>query len=506
MKVRSPSSHAVPSPSRRLVRRLRVCSGVLGVFCALAVVSGEARAQSIQDEFTVQRFNPAPGPRNFFTTRGARTDGQMAWSAGLFVNYASQPFVVESCESLTNCDEPNALFREDVPVVENLATADLMGTLTPIPRLQIGLRVPITWVSGDGITEEGTPHPDGISAVGLGDAELEGKFRLHGEPRDTFVVGGAAFVTGPLGHATSEGNYIGDSTPTVGVRGIMDGESGPFSFGGNLAAVYRGTGKVGSTELGSEFRYNVAGGFKVSPVLRVVAEGFGGTKFSTKQGTNSLEALLGVQILPLASSIAISAGAGTGIVQGVGVPNIRAFAGFVYSAEHADRDNDGVPDDADQCPTEPEDRDGSEDSDGCPDGDNDGDGIADAADKCPKEAEDGDGFQDTDGCPDPDNDGDGIPDTSDRCADKPETKNGFNDEDGCPDEPDSDNDGVPDAKDKCPKEPEDTDGFEDADGCPDLDNDKDGIPDSSDECVDEPETKNKFEDDDGCPDDPKKKK
>jgi OOP family OmpA-OmpF porin len=50
------------------------------------------------------------------------------------------------------------------------------------------------------------------------------------------------------------------------------------------------------------------------------------------------------------------------------------------------------------------------------------------------EPEDKDGFQDADGCPDPDNDGDGIPDTADKCPNDPETKNGYQDEDGCPDE------------------------------------------------------------------------
>ena len=48
--------------------------------------------------------------------------------------------------------------------------------------------------------------------------------------------------------------------------------------------------------------------------------------------------------------------------------------------------------------------------------------------------EDVDGYQDADGCPDPDNDGDGIPDTADKCPDQPETKNNYQDEDGCPDE------------------------------------------------------------------------
>jgi OOP family OmpA-OmpF porin len=54
-------------------------------------------------------------------------------------------------------------------------------------------------------------------------------------------------------------------------------------------------------------------------------------------------------------------------------------------------------------------------------------------DTCPNDPEDKDGFQDTDGCPDPDNDNDRIPDVTDKCPNEPETYNGNEDEDGCPD-------------------------------------------------------------------------
>jgi outer membrane protein OmpA-like peptidoglycan-associated protein len=131
--------------------------------------------------------------------------------------------------------------------------------------------------------------------------------------------------------------------------------------------------------------------------------------------------------------------------------------------------------------------------------DRDGDGIPDARDACPDDPEDKDGYQDEDGCPDPDNDGDGIPDVADKCPNDPEDKDGHQDEDGCP-ERDNDNDGIPDAADKCPNDPEDKDGWQDEDGCPDPDNDGDGFPDTIDKCPNDPETVNGFEDDDGCPD------
>ena len=164
-----------------------------------------------------------------------------------------------------------------------------------------------------------------------------------------------------------------------------------------------------------------------------------------------------------------------------------------------DRDGDGIYDHEDGCPTEPEDVDGYQDADGCPDRDNDGDGILDDVDQCPNDAEDKDGFEDEDGCPDLDNDQDGIPDNDDACPNDPEDFDGFEDEDGCP-ELDIDGDGIIDADDSCPGEVEDFDGFEDEDGCPDPDNDNDGILDVDDDCPNEAETFNDYEDEDGCPD------
>lgn len=182
----------------------------------------------------------------------------------------------------------------------------------------------------------------------------------------------------------------------------------------------------------------------------------------------------------------------------------EAWIGLYYTIGGVpkDTDGDGIVDADDKCLTEKEDRDGLEDSDGCPDPDNDLDGLMDAADKCPDQAEVKNGLKDDDGCPDGDRDRDGIEDSDDKCPGTPETRNGFKDEDGCPDDPDSDGDGVEDSKDKCPKEPETLNSYEDTDGCPDKvpDTDKDGIDDLVDKCPKEPETKNSYQDDDGCPD------
>ena len=160
-----------------------------------------------------------------------------------------------------------------------------------------------------------------------------------------------------------------------------------------------------------------------------------------------------------------------------------------------DSDEDGLRDDVDDCPDEPEDKDEFQDEDGCPEPDNDEDTILDEADQCPLDKEDLDKFEDEDGCPDPDNDKDNILDVDDDCPDEA----GIPEKNGCPLR-DKDGDGIYDDDDKCPAEAEDKDGFEDEDGCPEADNDKDGFLDADDKCPNEAETYNGNEDEDGCPD------
>jgi len=106
-----------------------------------------------------------------------------------------------------------------------------------------------------------------------------------------------------------------------------------------------------------------------------------------------------------------------------------------------DQDGDGIPDRVDSCPSLPEDLDGFQDDDGCPDPDNDQDGVPDAKDACPNEP----GTLAFQGCPPRDSDGDGLNDDADACPDQPGPRLNR----GCPYQ-DRDGDGVEDAADQCP--------------------------------------------------------
>ena len=515
------------------------------------LISASASAQNVKQtgEFSVQRFEPAPGSKNFLSVETGRAEGQMGWTVGLMFNYSHRPFVVVSCVSPTNCNDKNAINKENTNVISDLYWGDVMASISPINRLQLGLRVPVAYANGDGIDlATGGPAVGGLQKFGVGDINVEAKFRVLGEADSPYVLAIGGDISAPVGGYAFEGAHIGNQSPVTGaVRLIFDGQwQEKLTFGLNLRGVFRQDASFGSADPNGsktvvgpiDFRYGAGVGYKITPILRVLAEGFGSTQFSDANGTNALEVDGAVQVMPLDSGITITAGGGAGVLQGIGVPVARGLVGVMYAHEIGDKDGDGIDDRKDACPTVKEDFDQFEDDDGCPEDDNDGDKIPDAKDKCPNQAENLNGIDDTDGCPDetPDKDKDGIPDAEDKCPEEPgdakkiirnpgpnygcldvdqdgvpdkvdqcvneaEDTDGFNDTDGCPD-PDNDNDGIVDDADECNLEPEIMNGYKDTDGCPDTvpDKDGDGIPDTVDKCPNVPENVNGFEDEDGCPD------
>lgn len=363
---------------RPRLTRIRI-TGVAAALCAVVAAPSAFGQQSntpVEGEFTVQRFDPAPGPRNYITTRGARTDGEMAFSAGAILNYSRLPFVLKSCATPDNCDTPNPYQPSDVEVVQRLTTLDLLGSLTPVPWMQLGLKVPVTSMAGQGLTTgtdppglpAGEPRPGGISKIGIGDALLEGKFRFAG-PQETFVPGLAIFVTGPLGHLTAKDTYIGDSTPSVGGRVILDILSGPLGAAVNIGGMYRGTSNVGFTKVGAEMRYGLGLGYKVSDVVSAIVDGFGANDFRSQNPLGALEVDLGIRITPVSSPLSFIFGGGFPVIDAVGVPQYRLFLGGAFTKEVVDSDKDGVPDDEDKCPNERGPHD--EDNPGCPPKDHD---------------------------------------------------------------------------------------------------------------------------------------
>ncbi len=404
--------------------------------------------QSARAQVSVERFQPAPGPRNFPTVETARVSGDMAFSLGLFADYANAPLRLRHCLP-GPCADAGAKVNP-VDVLEHLVAANLLASLTLVPRLQIGLRVPVAYASGQGVDADpssagyGEAQPGGVSGFTMGDPALEVKIRALGQPTSPVTAGVAVSVSAPVGHATAPELYFGDASPVGELRAIVDADLGRFFFAANAGGALRSEQQLGTFELGPEARFGLGAGVRVAGPLRLLAQGFGSTNFTTVPGTNAGEVDLAAQYAPADKPTVVTLGGGAGLNEGVGVPLFRVFLGVGVNVERTrveakpdpDLDKDGIENKEDRCP-----REGGDVVRlpgrfyGCPKHDSDNDGVPDYLDACPAKAGITGKDAAVDGCPDPDRDKDGIPNDRDKCPDQPEAYNGFDDTDGCPDEP-----------------------------------------------------------------------
>ncbi len=507
---------------------------VLALFvstCALLSarhVSADAASLSANG-MDLHLFRPAIDSKGHISVNGAQVLGAGDVSFGLVldVGLGIMPF-----NGFNNDDSVRAA---DAKRTDRLISSFWTGTLQAnygiANFLVVGAQLPVQLVGGPNQTIPGTFNdaaaPKGLGYQGLGNFGLHAKARFLRTPYDVFSMAAIArveFPTGKSAQFAGEPGFalwpelVAEWKPLDEVRIALNGgyrynskKGATFPWDGRTEPTATSATLPSLTSLGRVFTYDdliTAGlGMSVSPLsaLDIVVEAYANqiakSKLFGKEQALAAEALGGLKIYVERNSYLMAA-AGIGLTSGFSSADVRGVLAFIFEPSIGDRDGDGIKDDVDQCDDEPEDFDGFQDEDGCPDPDNDGDGILDRDDDCPLVPEDFDGDQDEDGCPEGsagDRDGDGIPDSADKCPDEPEDMDGFQDEDGCPD-PDNDGDGILDKNDLCPNDPEDKDGFEDKDGCPDPDNDKDRILDVNDSCPNEPETYNGKDDDDGCPD------
>jgi outer membrane protein OmpA-like peptidoglycan-associated protein len=490
----------------------------------------------------VQRFRPAMDPFGYAVTESSTTLQHLQVGAGFWGMYAQDELVLLwDGERVIGPgpDFPDAL-------IDERSAVDLQAGFGLGDIFSFSLDMPIvTWQKGFEPTDPTSPEPTTeLLASSIGDLRLMPKFVIvdihKGYPVGLAVMAKATLPTG------ERRSFVGEGDPTVTPLAALEVADGSVRareyrvrMAVNAGARVKPRDSFRGLDLGTEFVYAAGIAAHPAPAVELGADVVGSVA-GRRVAQTPIEILPWLEILPV-PFVTIGGGAGFGLAPGLGSPDLRVFGGATiapaFDPLSLDRDKDGVPNKLDQCinipedldgfedddgcpdedndkdtildvndrcPNDPEDFDDYQDRDGCPDPDNDRDTILDIVDSCPNDPEDFDGWQDLDGCPEPDNDGDGLLDAADACPNAAETFNGFQDEDGCPDDKpfvDTDGDGIEDDRDGCPTEPEDFDTWQDDDGCPDVDNDLDGIFDTLDQCPFDAETQNGYLDEDGCPDD-----
>ncbi len=500
---------------------------VAGALCMTALT---AHAQDRSPtSFQVEHFEPLPSQgTNILNIGKSDVVPHLKPSAGVMFHYVDTPLRLVSAN-----DEADVRST----LIKNQLKGEVWGSFGLFDMAEIGFVLPLVLLqNGDQLDVLSQNYS--VEGFTMADARIVPKFRLPiaREKMGGLGVSVLAPIYIPIGDTET---FNSDGKVRVEPRLVVDWHHDVgITVSGNLGYQIRPETVSRNIVTDDVIRYGL--GLELPTGVKnfqIIGSLFGNiptagdadsVSAELSNRSNPREALGGVQYR-IAQNFVLNAGGGAGLSSGVGSPKFRVFATFGYTPSgDGDTDGDGLLDEVDQCPRDPEDKDDFQDDDGCPDLDNDIDGILDTDDQCPMEPEDKDGFEDENGCPDPDNDqdgvldeqdkcpleagpasnegcpildkdGDGIADDVDLCPDDPEDLDAFEDGDGCPDL-DNDQDGVPDTQDKCSADKEDMDGFEDEDGCPDIDNDKDGILDAVDKCPMEPEIYNGNKDDDGCPD------
>lgn len=424
----------------------------------------------------VQLSPPSSDGLGYFAVPSADTLGNLQLQTGVWLNYANDPVLLVDQQG--NRIDLSRLGQGDDGdgLIDDHLTGHLLVGMGVTRSGSLTVDLPVT-LFADGTTPDslGAVASTPVAPAGLGDVRVVPKYTaLHSED-GPLGLALALPITVPTGDAASLTGEVGATASPSVVAEVSDGDVRRQEYTWRIAAtggyLIRPPTRIRDVSLGNAVTWGLAAGFAPAELVELMAEVHGEVA-GARSSQQPAEFIAGLKLLPTPTT-SLHLGGGAAVLGGIGAPDYRIMAGFSvhpsFDKNDMDADGDGLVDGVDRCVDKPEDVDGFQDNDGCPDLDNDADNIPDATDSCPDDPEDDDGWRDVDGCPDKDNDQDDIPDIEDRCPNDPETWNGFNDEDGCPDDElgDKDEDGIPDSTDRCPYDAEDFDGDRDEDGCPD---------------------------------------
>jgi len=459
------------------IRRRRAAAVVATVALALALPR-PAAAQAPRDElgdFSVERFQLASDRNGLLGVEWAEGRGPLAFDVSLWLGYANDPLVVRRGDTRVGS------------LVADRTGGGLVASLAVAPWVSLGFEMPVVLAQGrDADMDIGMLT---TLKSGSGSLRLIPKLTILDQAR--YGVGLAIVPAVILPTRSSPHDYLSDDTATVAPELDLSRAIGKLRLAANLGYAIRPKTRLLDLIVDDELFARLGAGYRLP---RVGFDAMLSTAVAAKDpfgaaNAGHLEALVGAHV-ELGKTAVVFAAAGAGLHEGFGTPDFRLLGGVRLGspdravaalppppppADEGDDDADGVANWRDNCRTEPEDKDGFHDADGCPDPDNDGDQVPDAVDNCRDEA----GVVENHGCPGVDTDLDGIPDHLDKCPAEAEDFDSFEDNDGCP-EPDNDSDGLIDGQDVCPT----TSGPVDNGGCPDSDRDGDGVVDRLDNCPD----------------------
>lgn len=313
-----------------------------------------AQAQETQATPSIPELNaqlyriPVDADRTLWTDdAGLAPDHHVRAKVGLI--YAHDPLIFR------NADDPT----DEYGLLTDVLQTNVIGSYS-FSRLRIGLDLPVYLLAASEVADGGG---------GLGDVAVDLKgtvlSRKLGAP-----VGVAIATRFGLPTATVD-LPLGGAGLTWEASAIVDYEVGPVLLAANLGTIINPDVPGGDSAWSDQFLWRAGAGYAIDndALYGISADLAGRISYANGFGTGASPAewLLGGWSRFQDDWVA-RGGVGSGIGRGIGAPEFRMVLTVGYEPPALlDRDGDGVVDTSDACVSEPEDADGWQDADGCPD-------------------------------------------------------------------------------------------------------------------------------------------
>ncbi len=383
-----------------------------GLSASLALGHPTAGAQTLPS-IDMRTWKPSPDADASLVLEPTTTAGPWQWNVGAWGQYAD--------ESVTFVNRGDQQLR----AVAHFVGVDFTAGLGLGDRVSVGFDVPlVVWQNGDSPLPVNLFNDGTLPTTALGDTSIVGKLTICSNDRQGVHTGFGLAALGALSVPTgARTSFMGDGQVGGSLSLLAEYAVGVGAARIELGYAARWSQRTWPEETtdGITFGNTVpwAVGFVIRPkafapaidssdrqLWEIAAHGWlpGGPVAPFGRGASPLSP---VQIaaddrigLGHYRDTRLLIGGELGIDAAIGVPTFRAVIAVQWAPRPHDRDEDGVSDDKDECPDLPEDRDGIQDADGCPEDDADSDGILDRDDACPLVPGDASRDPKKNGCPD----------------------------------------------------------------------------------------------------------
>lgn len=310
---------------RIVLRRNLFRPSITGIAAAIALILATSAPETAMANVVggdAQNFNPTSNGLDFVTVQSSETLKPGVVNLGLFLNHAvnSLPYFdpaggsrLNFTDSLTSFD-----FNAGLGLTKNW---DVGFSLPQVLRQQV---------------DDSSGSRGEFAATGMTEVRLNTKYRFFGD-----AEGGLATILSTNFNMIGNNPYSGaNSGPTVNFELAADTTVNRFALGGNLGYRLRskGTKIPGSIAdpLGDQFIASAAASYHFPAYsTKVITEIFGAlpaekTNSFGDRSLSSFEWLLGLKY-DVNTNLALHAGGGTELMQGVASPDWRLYAGLNYA-------------------------------------------------------------------------------------------------------------------------------------------------------------------------------